>query len=359
MYFSIALISPDPTLQQQLDSMVACHDAGLTLYSYVDIPNFLTVERDFCMVMVDDTTGKLATELLTEVATKHSHAIRVLFLPDLQDEQLLRQLSAYHLFYSRSLSGVQFTELLYRPQRLQHLKLPMGSIEATLTSRSLPVNAAIAMQLQEMLMDPNMSIEPLLPVIEQDAVLCSRLLQLANSPYMGFTKPTSSLEAALGRIGLNLLYGMVMMLTAADAHAEEPLPDWLLWTWQHARLSRQLAHSLELPLELQELCFSCALLNGIGVAVLNQDPQLLAQNLTSHDVSAVLLTVWGFGDTYIAPLLRLHQVPSDLTLPEQQIATVLAVAALLQPPLASAWQHQQSLSSYRASLPAEWQAKLA
>jgi HD-like signal output (HDOD) protein len=357
--YLIALISKDATLQQQIDSAVASLEPSLSLYNYADIPAFLNADIQPSMVIVDDISGQLSADLLQQVAVSHPQAIRVLCLPMMQDEQLIMQLGAFHLFYSRTLSASQLSELLFRPQLLNQLPLPVHAVKAVLAAHHLPVAAAVAVQLQDMLLDPDLAIDSLLPVVEQDAVLSSRLLQLANSPYMGFSRPTSSLEIAITRIGLNLVYGLVITLAAADVEPDAPMPDWLLWSWHHARSSRQYAAAVGLSLELQELSFSCALLSGIGEAVLRAEPAAdgLLQ-LSSAQISAVLMTVWGFNHHYVRPVLMQEQVWKDLNSSEEQVAAVLGVAATLCPMLKSL--SRQSISAAQLqTLPAAWLQALA
>ncbi|HAT42282.1 MAG TPA: hypothetical protein DCS87_11285 [Rheinheimera sp.] len=358
MYF-IALISKDATLQQQIDSAVASLEPSLSLYNFADIPAFLNANLQPSMVIVDDISGQLSNELLQQVAVSHPQAIRVLCLPMMQDEQLIMQLGAFHLFYSRTLSATQLSELLFRPELLKQLPLPLHAVKAVLAAHHLPVAAPVAVQLQEMLLDPDLAIEALLPVVERDAVLSARLLQLANSPYMGFSRPTSSLEIAITRIGLNLVYGLVITLAAADVEPDAPMPDWLLWSWHHARYSRQYAAAVGLSLELQELAFSCALLSGIGEAVLRAEPSAdgLLQ-LSSAQISAVLMTVWGFSHHYVRPVL-LQEVPwKELSVVEEQVAAVLGIAATLCPAVKSL-SRQELSSAQLQSLPPNWQQALA
>lgn len=356
--YLIALISKDATLQQQIDSAVASLDPSLSLFNFADIPAFLQAELLPSMVIVDDISGQLSAELLQQVAVEHPHALRVLCLPMMQDEQLIMQLGAFHLFYSRTLSATQLSELLFRPQLLTQLPLPLHAVKAVLAAHHLPVAAPIAVQLQEMLLDPDLAIETLLPVVERDAVLSSRLLQLANSPYMGFARATSSLEIAISRIGLNLVYGLVITLAAADVEPDTPMPDWLLWSWQHARWSRQFAAAVELSLEVQELAFSCALLSGIGEAVLRSEPATdgLLQ-LSSAQISAVLMTVWGFNHHYIRPVLMQEQPWKGFSEQDEQVAVVLAVAATLCPHLKSLSRKEVTAEQLQG-LPTAWQQAL-
>lgn len=353
--YSIALISADPALLQQIDTAVASLDPSLSLFSYSDIPEFLAAAHHSSLVMVDDAAGQLAPELLHAVAQAQPHAIRVLCLPMLQDEQLVMQLGAFHLFYSRTLSSQQLEDLLYRPQLLRRLPLPVPAIQAVLTARHLPISAPISVQLQELLLDPDLAIEALVPIVERDAVLSTRLLQLANSPYMGFSRATSSLEIAISRIGLNLVYGLVVTLAAADIEPDADMPDWLTWSWRHAKFSRLLAHEFGLASDIQELCFSCALLSGIGEAVLRADASAehLLQ-LTSAQISAVLMTVWGFQPNYVRPILLQETATHQFVEHDDQIAAVLAAAALLCPSIKTL-SRQLLTTEQVASYPESWQ----
>ena len=190
-----------------------------------------------------------------------------------------------------------------------------------------------------MLDDPDADIDALSRIIEQDTTLTSRLLQLANSPYMGFSKDTSSVSVAISRMGLNLLYGLVVALTlepeATSRCSAERGQQILAQSLQQARLARKFCALAGGDHEQQEEVVICSMFTGFGHLVLecNGYPSRQWHEAAPDEepearlVAAFILTLWGFSNRFTDPLMatQLQDLPEQGSL----VADSLLLAAWL------------------------------
>ena len=279
--------------------------AGWTLFRF-DTAQALQSQPSPTLLIVD----QLQQQAVAELAVLGSQSIRVLTVPDCQDEQLLPYIADFHLFYPQPLQLQALPQLMQIAQALAALKLPPACHQQLLACTHLPVIPPVIQQLQQLLLDPDVRIDRLAAVIEQDLVLSARLLQLANSAYMGFNHDTASVQMAISRLGLSLLYGLLLALSVAPALAgDNRTTDSELASLRLASSCRQVGQWLGLDNAALEQIVVAALFHQLGMALL----QGATGDISAVDpaqAGAFMLTLWGF-----APGL------ADLLLQQQALAT--------------------------------------
>ncbi len=277
------------------------------------------------------------------LAAAYPSAVRLLTVPDCRDELLLPHLHRFHLFYPEPLAADALPALIDCMQALQQLQLPAQVRQQLLQHTHLPLLPPVLQQLQQLLQDPDVRIDALATVLEQDPVLTAKLLRLANSAYMGFMQETASVQMAVSRLGLNLLDGMLLVLAAAPSADDSEVTQSCL---QRAECSRKLAQGMQLSAEAQDQAFLAALFHGLGHWLLAQSDEPCT--VTAAQAGAFMLTLWGFSAGLAAALL---EGPASTTEPVrwQGAASVTACVGLtdllLQSPAGtpmpvapSAWQ---------------------
>ncbi len=241
-------------------------------------------------------TDLVHSPLVDDIARHFSNSIRVLAVPDCQDEQLLPYLQHYHLFCLQPVPQDSIPRQVDVAEALATLGLSERCRSQLLACSHLPLIPPIVGQLQQLLLDPDVRIDKLAELIEQDAVLSARLLQLANSAYMGFNQDTYSVQMAISRLGLSLLYGVVLALSVSqDSDQSGGLAGVRL-----AGHCRQVAQWLALDQTAMEQLMLAALFYQLGQALLRTaDGEVGA--LTPAQAGAFMLTLWGFA----APVAKL------------------------------------------------------
>ncbi|WP_026340436.1 HDOD domain-containing protein [Thioalkalivibrio thiocyanoxidans] len=88
----------------------------------------------------------------------------------------------------------------------------------------LPQLPEVALHLQATLKDPDVDIERVTRIIEEDPSVAARLLSVANSPAMGSQREVSRLADAVSRLGLERTRQLVMALAAHQVFIRRDSP---------------------------------------------------------------------------------------------------------------------------------------
>ncbi|MEZ6244101.1 MAG: HDOD domain-containing protein [Phycisphaerales bacterium] len=83
-------------------------------------------------------------------------------------------------------------------------------LEEILGSNSLPSLPGVAVRVLELTSDPNVSLEELARLIRNDQALSAKILQTVNSSFYGLRQRCSSIQKALGLLGLNPVKSLVL-----------------------------------------------------------------------------------------------------------------------------------------------------
>jgi HD-like signal output (HDOD) protein len=113
--------------------------------------------------------------------------------------------------------------------------------------------------LSEALNDPAIPLQRVATVIERDPAATAKLLQLVNSAFFGATRPTSSVEQAMIRLGVSLVRTLVLsahLFAQASGTHLAPIAERAFWV---ARVARRLA-----PMGAGDEAFAAGLLCDLG-----------------------------------------------------------------------------------------------
>jgi putative nucleotidyltransferase with HDIG domain len=84
-------------------------------------------------------------------------------------------------------------------------------------AKNLPTLPAIALKINEMLKDYDVSIEQLTQIIEKDQAIVTKLLKLVNSAFFGFKSKIKNISHAVTLMGYNTLRNAVITVSIIDA----------------------------------------------------------------------------------------------------------------------------------------------
>lgn len=97
----------------------------------------------------------------------------------------------------------------------------MQELERILISDKLPTLPAVAVQLLELMKNPDSSIKEYVQVIRQDPAISAKILKSTNSSYFGFTSRISSIEQAVSLLGTTMVTSLSLSLYLADNSMNE------------------------------------------------------------------------------------------------------------------------------------------
>ncbi len=136
----------------------------------------------------------------------------------------------------------------------------------------LPPLPEIIIRIDEMLRSPDYGISEIAHLIETDAALAGRVLQIANSVYYGAgRREISTLSGAVVRLGILEVRRLVYSISISKLFVDSPFIDRHNF-WQHslavALYTQKLAHFIDDPTEEQsDTAYLCGLMHDVGIMV--------------------------------------------------------------------------------------------
>ena len=137
---------------------------------------------------------------------------------------------------------------------------------------NLPILPEIARRIMTMIRDPEISLQDLIDLINQDQVVALKILKLANSPVYGGLTEIKDLRSACARLGTRVIANTVQAIANGRLYtAKNPLYAELMTAlWGHALASAQCAS--DLAVMTAEPCadtlFVAGLIHDVGKVLL-------------------------------------------------------------------------------------------
>lgn len=127
----------------------------------------------------------------------------------------------------------------------------------------LPTLPEVALKVRDTLEDDNSSLADVAKIISSDAALAARMIQVANSPLLRATRSIESVEAAVARMGSNMIRNLVMSMVMEQMfQATSDVTDKRLRRiWEHSTEVAAISHAL--TSQLTKLDAEQAMLAGL------------------------------------------------------------------------------------------------
>lgn len=141
--------------------------------------------------------------------------------------------------------------------------------------RDLPTFPTIVGEVNDLLMEPDVSAADLSDVICRDPTMAAKLLRLVNTAYYGFSRQINSVSHAINMLGLDEVQSLALAAAVMgmwdENHGNRGLCEFL---WQHSietgRIAKAIAAASSVPVEVDDV-FICGLLHDIGKIVLERE----------------------------------------------------------------------------------------
>ncbi|MDA8141785.1 MAG: HDOD domain-containing protein [Desulfobacteraceae bacterium] len=140
------------------------------------------------------------------------------------------------------------------------------------TIQELPTLSSVAIKVNSMLQDADVTARDLSDVIEKDQAMVAKLLKLVNSSFFGFSSKVSNIAHSIMILGFNTVYNAILSMAVIDALGAKNRINGLDMAgfWRHAIsvavVSKYLSQGLEG--QLQEKAFTAGILHDIGKVVM-------------------------------------------------------------------------------------------
>jgi putative nucleotidyltransferase with HDIG domain len=263
-------------------------------------------------------------EFMTAVSHDHPESMRIVISAHEDQLTVAQCLMFGHRYFSKPFDLKGLAAVL---KRICHLKHQVGSEKLKRVISGLgaiPTPPRIYLHLTEALNSPYSSIDEVGEIVQQDAGLTLKLLQIANSVHFGAARRIVTPMEAVQMVGLEILRGLVLCIHAfkfyQDKNFKSLSPSEL---WDHslrtAAVARKLARYENLPDTLCEEAFISGLLHDIGKLVMaaNADTeyQIVMQRSRAEGVPVDRIEQEIFGATHAqvgAYLLGLWGLPEPV-----------------------------------------------
>ncbi len=150
--------------------------------------------------------------LLTDVMSVSPATVRVLMTGDTSEEVVSSVSVQAHFVLSKPFSENDLQNLFGCIERLRSLQLPLQLRQQLGRADHLPVLPAVIRKLRQEFSSESPDINQVVDLIAHEPVIAARLMQLANSAFLGFSRATHSLSEALMRLGLRLVEAIVTLM---------------------------------------------------------------------------------------------------------------------------------------------------
>ncbi len=208
----IVFVDDEPIILKALSRMLYVHDewevltatTGEAALAHLDAGPVDVIVSDMQMPDMDGVT------LLTQVMKKHPRVVRLILSGESELARARNVIPVAHQFLAKPCSGQDLLEVLRGLGGLRALIGQRALQESVGRLGSLPSRPEVYLELTRALEDPEVSIDSLVGIVQRDANITGRILQLANSSFLGAHQRTSSLQQAVSFIGFRMLRDLVM-----------------------------------------------------------------------------------------------------------------------------------------------------
>jgi HD-like signal output (HDOD) protein len=185
-------------------------------------------------------------------------------------------------------------------------------------------------------------------IVESDPATAAKVLQRVNSAFFGLTRPVTSIQQAIGYLGIELLKGVVLSIYVFDTAVPCPPPGLSLTTLRgHSMVVARLARALAGPSH-GEAAFAAGVVHDIGKIVLGVGrPDIFGRlvrltadgrsfiaaekelaRVTHAEIGAYLLGMWGLPFD-IVEATAFHHQPNAVPSGDRRVLAALHVADAL------------------------------
>ena len=316
--------------------------SGAEALAMLDARPFDAIVTDMQMPEMD------GAELLELVKRQHPRAARIVLSGHAGRSAVLRSLSLAHRFLSKPCDARTIASVIEATLHLQ--RLLNDSTLRTFVGQigSLPPAPETYIKLTRAVESEHVTTAALAAIVESDPATAAKVLQLVNSAFFGLTRPVTSIQQAIGYLGVDLLKGVVLSIYVFDTSVPYPPPALSLSVLRsHSMMVAKLARALAGPSH-GEAAFAAGVVHDIGKIVLGVGrPDVFGRlvrltadgrsffaaekelaRVTHAEVGSYLLGMWGLPFD-IVEATAFHHEPRQVQSGDRRLLAALHVADAL------------------------------
>jgi putative nucleotidyltransferase with HDIG domain len=326
--------------------MVFCTSAEDALKEMKETGAFDIIVSDMQM------PGMSGYDLLKIVLEEYPQTIRFCLSGSPGANTVIKTAAIVHQFLTKPCDPSHLLGLIMRAfelrdqlsdKRIQSILMDVGGVP------SIPI---VYNKIKKALEDPTVTVQSVAELIETDAGLASKILQIVNTGDMGLAQRVSNVIQAATLLGLENIRNLVLMAEVFQPAEADDMPDNfdLDSLWNHclqvAKYAKKIAESESIDKKIAEDSFTAGLLHDIGqiilalrrrdefgraiqesidegVPLIEKEKEIIGA--THAEIGGLLLELWGLPDP-IVEAITFHTDPSLSTQTEFSALTSLHVA---------------------------------
>lgn len=312
--------------------------------------------------------GMDGSQLLTEVAKRHSSTVRIVLSGHADREAVLRLVGPAHQYLAKPCNAEELRTAIARAVALRDLLCNEQLKQLATRIKCLPSLPALHHQLTAEFQKDDPSMERIGEIISRNVGMTAKILQMVNSAFFGLPQPINNTLDAVMYLGLTTVRSLVLSLQVFSQFEQKPIRGFSLdalahHSWMTGVVAGRVAQVEQKVMKMRDQCFLAGLLHDVGQLILatglpeeytNVLDLAKSQNLpvsqvekehfgaTHADVGAYLLGLWGLPNPIIEAV-AMHHNPSLCVV--QGFSPVIAVH------VADAFVHEQSGTNVELPVP--------
>lgn len=303
--------------------------------------SFDAIISDMRMPLMD------GADLLDQVKQHYPDTVRMILSGQASRGAMFRSIAPAHQFLSKPCDPQELANRLSQAFAMRDL-LSNQSVKTVVSRmRSLPSLPALYEEVMAQLHSEEPSFTQIARIISKDVGMATKILQLANSAFMGTSGRVSSLLQALTLIGLDNVRTLVLSVNVFSQFDGNPrVAANLPCLWDHSvavsKMAQQIAAAENCAKALLEECFTAGLLHDLGKLVLmaefpkeclqvyaakpitSTDVERQRLGCTHSEVGAYLMSIWGLPFPLVHAV-AFHHHPAETA--DTKFSTLTAVHA--------------------------------
>lgn len=320
----IVFVDDEPIVLKALSRMLYVHDEWEVATASTGADALALLSSAPADVLVSDMQmpDMDGVTLLTEAMKRHPRTVRLVLSGESDLSRARAVIPVAHQFLAKPCSGQELLDVLRSLSGLRALIGQRTLQEAVGRLGALPTRPEVYLELTRALDEPEVSITRLVDIVQRDANITARILQLANSAFLGAHQRTTSLQQAVSFIGFRLLRELVMTCEVFRAVGGEAALADEARLLDGARVARIIAGR-----GCDDALVTAALLRDLGALIIQRtesstaresvmarvaggSSQIAAEReiygYTHAEIGAYLLAVWGMPLSLVEAVLYHH-----------------------------------------------------
>ncbi len=310
-------------------------------------------EEPFDIVISDmKMPGMHGSEFLAAVLEKYPETIRFALSGSPGSGAVVQTATIVHQFLVKPFDPQLLMQLILRAFALRDQLEKSGIKQLLLEMGGVPSVPALYREILREMQTEKPSVARVAAIIEKDAGMTAKLLQIVNSSTYGLRQQVSNVAEAATLLGLSNLRNLVLAAEAFQPAEQDQLPEnfQLEVLWNHslkvAAFSKKIVLMETDNQKMADDAFTAGLLHDIGQIILatkkteefgealrmaQENGKLLIDaekelfGATHAEVGGYLMELWGLPDT-ITEAITFHSIPSGCEEEDFSVVTALHVA---------------------------------